>query len=299
MYNSERGQSLVVVALVLVALVGMTALVIDVGNAYVQRRRMQNAADSAALAGARMLTMGQVGSVATVVQDYAVHRNGAQMVTHTVLASSVRVTVSEAFPTFFASIVGIGGLGVSARAEAGYFSVCEWQGNLMPIALHRDAIAFGRDIQIWDSDQEASRPGSGIVADGQRGWLNFDGGSVDSNELAGWVRNGWNGPVTVGMWINGTPGTKTAALQDMNMHVGHTVYVPIYDETRSGQNGNGQLDYRIVAFGVFQVKGVKDTGNPKYVLGEFRREIAPAEMVREVCNTPSFDSGLRVVKLVR
>jgi len=74
--------------------------------------------------------------------------------------------------------------------------------------------------------------------------------------------------------------------------------VPIYGETRSGQNGNGQLDYRIVAFGVFRVKAVKDTGNPKYVLGEFLREIAPAEMVREVCDTPPFDSGLRVVKLV-
>ncbi len=49
--NNERGISLVYVAIALTALVGMAALVIDVGYFYLVRGQLQNAADSAALAG--------------------------------------------------------------------------------------------------------------------------------------------------------------------------------------------------------------------------------------------------------
>lgn len=48
----ERGQALIIIALALVGLVGMAALVVDGGNAFLDRRNAQNAADSAALASA-------------------------------------------------------------------------------------------------------------------------------------------------------------------------------------------------------------------------------------------------------
>jgi hypothetical protein len=48
----ERGQALIVVALVIVGLVGIVALAIDSGNVFNDRRRAQNAVDSAALASA-------------------------------------------------------------------------------------------------------------------------------------------------------------------------------------------------------------------------------------------------------
>ncbi|HEU5197986.1 MAG TPA: TadE/TadG family type IV pilus assembly protein [Ktedonobacterales bacterium] len=53
--RAQRGQTLVVVALLLTALIGMLGLVIDVGYAYSERRQIQNAADAAALNGARQL----------------------------------------------------------------------------------------------------------------------------------------------------------------------------------------------------------------------------------------------------
>lgn len=49
----EPGQVIVLVALGLVALLGFTALAVDMGMAYADRRQAQNAADAAALAGAR------------------------------------------------------------------------------------------------------------------------------------------------------------------------------------------------------------------------------------------------------
>lgn len=51
----QRGQTLVVVVLLMTALIGMLGLVIDVGYAYSERRQIQNAADAAALNGARQM----------------------------------------------------------------------------------------------------------------------------------------------------------------------------------------------------------------------------------------------------
>lgn len=53
--HSERGQSLLLMAGLLVVLLGMAAFVIDLGNAYFSSRQLQAATDAAALAGAEDL----------------------------------------------------------------------------------------------------------------------------------------------------------------------------------------------------------------------------------------------------
>ncbi len=57
--HDESGQSLIMFALGLAVLLGMAAMTIDVGLAYVTRRDMQNAADAAALAAADVILEGQ------------------------------------------------------------------------------------------------------------------------------------------------------------------------------------------------------------------------------------------------
>ncbi len=53
--RTERGQALFIMVFVLVGLLAMLGLAIDGGTVFLERRRMQNAADAAALAGARLL----------------------------------------------------------------------------------------------------------------------------------------------------------------------------------------------------------------------------------------------------
>ena len=50
--KSERGQAIVLIAMAIVGLVGFTALAIDGGNAFADRRHAQNAADTAVLSAA-------------------------------------------------------------------------------------------------------------------------------------------------------------------------------------------------------------------------------------------------------
>jgi Flp pilus assembly protein TadG len=53
--DDDRGVAMVMIALLTVALLVFAALAIDLGQAYSQRRQMQNAADSSAMAGTRAI----------------------------------------------------------------------------------------------------------------------------------------------------------------------------------------------------------------------------------------------------
>jgi hypothetical protein len=73
--DNERGQAIIVLAFMMIALLAFAALAIDGGNAYVERRRAQNAADAAALAGARQIwlqqsnPLGPLGSSSTTLLE--------------------------------------------------------------------------------------------------------------------------------------------------------------------------------------------------------------------------------------
>lgn len=67
--NSEKGQALILIAFGIIALVGFTALAIDGGRAFEERRHAQNAADTAALAGA--LAYARNENINTMAQDRA------------------------------------------------------------------------------------------------------------------------------------------------------------------------------------------------------------------------------------
>jgi len=74
-HGGQRGQIAVLFALVITALIGFLALGVDAGRAYVERRRLQNAADAAVLAGVQQLALGNRSNAALAAVQYA-QRNG-------------------------------------------------------------------------------------------------------------------------------------------------------------------------------------------------------------------------------
>lgn len=58
----QRGAIAIMVGFLIIALIGMLGIVIDLGHLYVRKTELQNAADAAALAGARQLN-GQAGGI--------------------------------------------------------------------------------------------------------------------------------------------------------------------------------------------------------------------------------------------
>ena len=68
--KNERGQAIVLMVLALVVLLGMAALVLDVGNWFHTKRRLQATSDAAALAGAQKLPEDPSGAAA-LAMSYA------------------------------------------------------------------------------------------------------------------------------------------------------------------------------------------------------------------------------------
>ncbi len=134
-HHNESGQALVLVAVVLLGLVAMLGLALDGGMMYMDRRMTQNAADAAALAGAARLGEGRDdGQIWSTVQEYALTRNAATVVTGTYMPSGnavgggsvpanstgVRVFAQRVMTPTFAAVLGMGPTVVRAAAAAQY-----------------------------------------------------------------------------------------------------------------------------------------------------------------------------------
>ena len=73
--TNERGATLVVVGLLLTALVGFSALAIDIGYLYAARNELQNIADASALAAARKIGMTYQGMTPAQQESYVCDKN--------------------------------------------------------------------------------------------------------------------------------------------------------------------------------------------------------------------------------
>lgn len=76
---SERGQAMVLIVLGIVVMLGFTALAIDGGRLYSERRHAQNAADAASLSGALQKATGQPDSEVILAAKNSILDNGYQL----------------------------------------------------------------------------------------------------------------------------------------------------------------------------------------------------------------------------
>lgn len=122
--RSQRGQALILIALGIIGLVAITALAIDAGNSFSDRRHAQNAADTAAIAAALAKIQGQ--SVATYALDRAASNGYTNDGVNTVAVNNppgpscngtngpyfgnteyIQVLIRSTVNTFFAPIINV------------------------------------------------------------------------------------------------------------------------------------------------------------------------------------------------
>lgn len=131
--TTSKGQHLVIVALSMFVLVAMSALLLDGGFAYMDRRKAQVAADAGALAGAWEMCLGGGPSLAPATAiNYATQHNEADAATAIIVDDEIIVNTTLAHPSFFAQIFGIPQVDVSAVAAAACFT--PGSASVLPIA---------------------------------------------------------------------------------------------------------------------------------------------------------------------
>jgi hypothetical protein len=131
--KDESGQALVIVAVSLVALLGVTAFSVDLGMAYNAKAELQAAADAAALAGAQDLP-----NAAVAIQSAKNYAGFNDVQVENVSAVSpyagnsklIEVTCSRTFDYLFAKVLGFDSKVIVARAVA--TKEADWVGDALP-----------------------------------------------------------------------------------------------------------------------------------------------------------------------
>jgi Flp pilus assembly protein TadG len=219
--DNERGQAIVILALMMIGLLAFAALAIDGGNAYVERRRAQNGADAAALAGARQIWIQQVAENASetdlltvinqaaegngitpgssptnnpnVVAYYTTDADGTTINPNQIGTlgfippgvTGIRVNAGRNFNTFFGGFVGHTAMAASARATAII---------VQPVPCGSWAIYATGNGSCNPADVEVSGGGQGIVIDKggvySSGSLKCDTSKATVNPPNVWEYNG-------------------------------------------------------------------------------------------------------------
>jgi putative Flp pilus-assembly TadE/G-like protein len=195
--HDDRGQTLIVVAIMLTALFGFTGLAADIGWYELNMVRVQHAADAAALAGVVYLP-GNVSGAVTAAQNEAAKNgfaNGIGGVTVTAAPEPLSrvvlgVTISSPVRTFFARIFGVTSFTARRNARAEF---------VLPVPMGSPEDYYGINVLCRNSDtppncpQAPSADGIGTLAP-----LGFFGGV----EARGTDRSNGDAYST---YYNGTP----------------------------------------------------------------------------------------------
>jgi hypothetical protein len=130
--RGERGQTLLLSALLVVVLIGFVGLVVDGGEAASEQQMVRNAADGAALAGAYSILRGSTIAAATTLAGQVLTADSlpAGDLTMTYLDSGgsvtavaanvrkVRAVVTDQHRTYFLGALGVNNVQLTATAEA-------------------------------------------------------------------------------------------------------------------------------------------------------------------------------------
>jgi hypothetical protein len=148
------GQTLVQVAMLMMVFFAFMAIAIDVGHIFNERRRMQNAADAGALAGAWEICFGDPALAEVTAREYATDRNHAQVADVSVAGGTVTVYAREATDLYVARILGIPTADINAVAVAACGPANRLCG-IWPISFH-----LNRWIELGDDCYDPGPPGS-------------------------------------------------------------------------------------------------------------------------------------------
>lgn len=186
--RKERGQTLLIFVLALGVLMGFTAMAIDVGLFYEDRRHLQNTADAAALAGVAELPYDAAAAKAKAA-EWALNNgvDSSEIKTIEIRTTdfpndTVYVEVETQFDWIFGRVLGqtSSAVGADAAAQVGSLSA---NGDLMPwaIVMGDSACLLGNGNPIPNAECSV-KVGAGSGVTGWYGALDLDGNGGGSAE---------------------------------------------------------------------------------------------------------------------
>lgn len=165
---AERGQSLALITVFMMVLLGACALAIDVGSWYQAKRAAQASADASALAGASQLPAGWSNAQTAATTQFTTNKGSLdtatyQNVTVNSASDSVKVTVTRPSNSYFARLFGIGSKSIRATSTATVLSYTKVTstGQVMPWGVMQSSWTLGQQYSLYVDN---STPNNGALA---------------------------------------------------------------------------------------------------------------------------------------
>lgn len=304
--HDERGQSLVLAVVFLTALLGMSAMVLDVGAWFRAQRAAQAAADAAALAGAQALP-DNPATAESYALAYA-DKNGKGLAPSDIAFSdgevpsdTISVNVRRDVSGFFSQFTSVN---VSAHAAARGFKpgAAKWVAPIVVNIKHPDlsGTIAGTKCPCLGPSYATTLPLDQTGAPGAFDMLNLDPssdtGTIGTSTLATWIDKGFDAYLPLGGYYS-DPGAKfnssqiQAALTD---RMQTELLFPVYD-TLTGTGSNAT--YHIIAWAAFHLTSFSANGNAGSISGWFTKTIWDGIESTTGTNAPDF--GVRSVALIQ
>ncbi len=293
--RGKKGSVIVVVALGVTVMMGFGALVVDVGNLYLNKTRLANMADAAALAGVQDLPNNSQLAVSNAYSYAAQNGMNSDVVGVSVSNNNrvITVTAVRTVPLFLARIFQLTSSDVTAEAAASISSISGVSG-IVPFGIVKQQFTFGQTYNLKD--------GAGGGYSGNYGALALGGNGA--NMYRGNIENGYDSQLNIGDWVSTEPGNMsgptsqgveyrisldpTAIFATVKKGSPRIVVVPVIDSLAV----NGRSDVLIVGFSAFFLEGVGGQGHNNYVTGKFMQMVMPGDISTSVADYGLYGSTL-------
>lgn len=301
--RTDHGQATVLTLVFLVVLLGMAALVLDVGSWYRADRATQSTADAAALAGAQALPSDPSGA-GTLATQYSskngggVNPSGITVSTGFLPNDTIKVTLTRPAPGVFTKLFGVSSVtvGAHATARAGLMSSAKYVAPIV-VKLTHPKLKGTTSCPCFGTGNLTTLPLGKTGAPGAFDLLNLDNshGGTGPGILASWILKGYDGFLPVGGYFS-DPGAKwnSSQIEDaMQARIGTVLLFPVYD-TMTGSGANAT--YHVVGWVGFHLTDFDARGSSGSITGYFTEVVWTGIQATSSSGQPNL--GARTVSLI-
>ncbi|MDD2401485.1 MAG: pilus assembly protein [Clostridia bacterium] len=299
----EKGAVAVLMTLAVTALIGMLALVVDIGVTYIEEARIVNAVDAAALAGIQGLPDSSEAAY-QLAESYAV-KNGVSLENVDIQVDednkSINVQATRHVNYFFAQVLGYSSTDVQRSAMAKVAPVSSVVG-IAPFSIEEQELYYNEEYLLKRG--AGGQPG-GAHHCGWFGALRLGGN--DANTYRENIKYGYQEEIKIGDILNVKNGTMSGPTsQGVQFRIEQCKHTPVCTSESYELDCSrliivpvveacGNKDVEVKGFAMVFLEGVDGQGNENNVWGKFVRTCISGEASESI----DADYGVYCPRLTR
>lgn len=290
----SKGSAAILLCFAMTALLGFAALGLDIGLTYVERTRLSNALDAAALAASLELPNGDDKATAKAA-DY-LQKNNVDSDNAIIMVGSdhksIEIQETKNVQHLFAPVLGINNSNVTAISKAMIGPAKKVSKGIRPFAVEAYDFSYGELVTLKEGAGDGYHGNYGAVALGGKGASTFKANAI----------YGYDGTISVGDYIDTETGNMAGAANAIANYINSeqsTFDNFPRDSIRlwtiplvSSMNVNGRNQVQVIGFAEFYVEAVNKKSGKTEIDGRFIKYVVNSPIDVDLSDTGIYGAKL-------